>query len=77
MFPIEVNSRSDWLSKREYFAWTCTCAWSDIADVSRKQKILKTLKLFWTIFRTSLLRNSSHYILNTIFYNREALTGVF
>ena len=27
------------------------------------------------ICRTSLLRNSSHYILNTIFYNCEALTG--
>ena len=36
----------------------------------------KKLKSFFELFfRTSLLRNSSHYILNTIFYNCEVLTG--
>ena len=23
---LKVNSRSDWLSKRGYLAWNCTCA---------------------------------------------------
>jgi len=39
----KIKTRSDWLSKRGYLAWNCTCAWSDIADVTREQK----LQLSW------------------------------
>ena len=36
----------------------------------------KTLTLFWAIFRTSLLRNSSpHYVLNKILYNGKVFIG--
>ena len=39
-----MKSRSDWLLKRGYLAWNRTCAWSDIADVIRKQKLLLSWK---------------------------------
>ena len=35
------------------------------------------LKCFWAIARMTLRKNSSHYILSTIFYNCEALAGFF
>ena len=41
---LKVNSQSDWLSKRGYLAWNCTCAWKDIADVSGEQKLLLSWK---------------------------------
>ena len=46
-----------------------------LARVASKNSKNFFKKLFGAFFRTSLLRNSSHCILNTIFYDCEALTG--
>ena len=56
----------------ELHMWMNGYCWRE----SRAKKF-KNFKVLLAIFRTSLLRNSSHYILNTIFCNCEALTGFF
>ena len=50
---------SDWLSKRGYLAWNSTCAWRDIADISHKQKLLKTKMQL--VLGKKILRNEQIY----------------
>ena len=44
-------------------------------QIQNKTKKRNSLRFFWAISRMSLHRNSSHYILNTFFYNCQSSTS--